>query len=105
VILYEAELNPFELMALLLKIEAVLGRVRQERWGPRVIDLDLLFWDDTVLESDFLTLPHPRLSERGFVLNPLVEVAPDWVHPKLRLSASALLEKLPADGSKLIKLG
>ncbi|MBN2141351.1 MAG: 2-amino-4-hydroxy-6-hydroxymethyldihydropteridine diphosphokinase [Desulfovibrionaceae bacterium] len=73
--------SPEGVMSTLLAIEAQLGRERGEPGGPRVIDLDLLLWDDLVMQSDFLTLPHPRMLKRAFVLVPLREIAPDLVLP------------------------
>ena len=103
VLIYETCLFPEELMTLLLQIEAGLGRVREERWGPRTIDLDLLFLGGAVLESPLVTLPHPRLHLRGFVLYPLSEAAPGWIHPLLGETAEALLKKLPEGGPRLVK--
>jgi 2-amino-4-hydroxy-6-hydroxymethyldihydropteridine diphosphokinase len=103
VIVYQTKMSPLELIHLLLRIESELGRIREERWGPRLIDLDLLFLGDIMLENELLSLPHPRLHERAFVLKPLMEVAPDWIHPKLGLDVSALLDKLPKDSPKTIK--
>ncbi|MBI3322216.1 MAG: 2-amino-4-hydroxy-6-hydroxymethyldihydropteridine diphosphokinase [Candidatus Omnitrophica bacterium] len=91
------ELPPLDLMAGLLEIEDVLGRKREgPRWGPRVIDLDLLAYDDLKLEEPNLTIPHPRLHQRRFALEPLTELAPDWKHPGLGRTASELLRALPA---------
>lgn len=73
----DTTLSPHELLAECQRIEAALGRVRDERWGPRTIDLDLLWYDNTTLADATLTLPHPRMSERSFVLTPLAEIAPD----------------------------
>lgn len=77
--LVETALPPEALLAACLAVEAELGRVRLERWGPRVIDIDLLTYDGLSFASDRLTLPHPRMLERGFVLVPLAEIAPDLV--------------------------
>ena len=82
----ETQLSPRQLLQALLDIEAQLGRQRQERFGPRTIDLDLLLFDDQVIDEENLTIPHPRLQERLFVLEPLAEIAPKAVHPILGLS-------------------
>lgn len=77
----ETPLPPRALLAALLGLEADFGRIRQERNGPRTLDLDLLLYDDLVLDTPDLTLPHPRLHLRAFVLAPLAEIAPDLVIP------------------------
>ncbi|MBE0504834.1 MAG: 2-amino-4-hydroxy-6-hydroxymethyldihydropteridine diphosphokinase [Desulfuromonadales bacterium] len=74
-------LAPYALLQLLQTIEHDLGRVRNERWAERTIDLDLLFYDDLILQNGSLTLPHPRLHERAFVLLPCAEIAPTLLHP------------------------
>lgn len=89
----ETELGPRELLERLLAIEERLGRVRRERFGPRTIDLDLLVYEDAVVDEPGLTLPHPLLHERRFALEPLAELAPDLEIPG-RGSVSALLSKL-----------
>ena len=100
----ECGMSPQELLALLLDVERKMGRVRKERWGPRVIDLDLLFFDEAIISGQGLEVPHPRLHERRFVLTPLVEIAPDVVHPILKKSAFDLLAALPAEGPWVEKL-
>ncbi len=72
-------LSPQELLAECLRIEAALGRVRQKRWEPRIIDIDLLVYDQISLQSEQLTIPHPLLSERNFVLIPFAEIAGDYI--------------------------
>ncbi|MDR1309240.1 MAG: 2-amino-4-hydroxy-6-hydroxymethyldihydropteridine diphosphokinase [Deltaproteobacteria bacterium] len=104
VALLATDLEAIPLLRTLVDIEGLLGRVRVERWGPRLIDLDLLFRDQQIIEAPELTLPHPRLHERGFVLFPLAEVAPNWCHPVLGLTVSELLERLPEDGPEVRKL-
>lgn len=74
-------LDPFELLQLLQTIENENGRVRSARWSERTLDLDLLFYGDLILSTGLLTLPHPRLHERAFVLFPLSEIAPKLLHP------------------------
>jgi len=75
------QISPQALLAQLLAIEQEFGRVRQEHWGPRTLDLDLLLYDDLILQQPNLQIPHPRMTERAFVLVPLVEIAPDWIEP------------------------
>ncbi len=94
---------PEQVMARLLRIEYSLGRTREVPDGPRTIDLDLLLYGDVLSDTEFLRLPHPRLHERRFVLEPLVEVAPRLVHPVLKKTMAELLESL-ADKSKVKKL-
>lgn len=72
---------PQLLLETLLAIEQKFGRVRQERWGPRTLDLDLLLYDDLILDTPTLQIPHPRMRERAFVLVPLAEIAPNWLDP------------------------
>lgn len=77
----KVEMQPYRLLETLLKIETKFGRVRRERWGPRSLDLDLLLYDDLIIDTPTLQIPHPRMRDRAFVLVPLAEIAPDWVEP------------------------
>ena len=77
----ETTLAAKPLLEALIKVERQLGRVRQERWGARTIDLDLLLFDEEIIDAPSLIVPHPRMHERRFVLEPLVEIAPDLRHP------------------------
>lgn len=79
VVAISTSLTPHELLDHCLGIEESLGRVRRERWGPRTIDLDLLMFGDVVMDDDRLTLPHPRMAARSFVMVPLAEIAPETI--------------------------
>jgi 2-amino-4-hydroxy-6-hydroxymethyldihydropteridine diphosphokinase len=85
----------------LLEIEKELGRVRREKWEPRVIDLDLLLYGDHLLSSQELIVPHPLMHERRFVLQPLAELIPDYIHPTLQVSIDGLLNNLNSPPSPL----
>jgi 2-amino-4-hydroxy-6-hydroxymethyldihydropteridine pyrophosphokinase len=91
-------LDPRELLERLKRLETKLGRVAGLRWGPRQIDLDILFFDDIVLDSPGLTIPHPHLHERAFVLVPLADLAPGLCHPILHKTVGELLSALDATG-------
>jgi 2-amino-4-hydroxy-6-hydroxymethyldihydropteridine diphosphokinase len=89
----QTDLNPGELLRILLDVEQRLGRIRGERNGPRTIDLDLLLYGDLILKEPGLTLPHPRMHERSFVLEPLSEIAASAIHPVLRCTVRQLAEE------------
>lgn len=96
--LLDVELTPQELLETLLRIEAKFGRVRQERNGPRTLDLDLLLFDDLILDIPNLQLPHPRMRERAFVLVPLAEIAPNWIEPISGKAIAQLVQTLDCSG-------
>jgi 2-amino-4-hydroxy-6-hydroxymethyldihydropteridine diphosphokinase len=95
----DTDLDPFAMLRRLLQIESEAHRVRVERWGPRTLDLDLLFYDDYTIESEELTVPHPRFAERRFVLEPLSEVAVEFCpsHWRDRLPAYGVYPRGPID--------
>lgn len=101
--LIQTPLSPQGLMQQLLAIEAEFGRLRQERWGPRILDLDILFYGDQVILEPDLHIPHPRLRERAFVLVPLAEIAPDWIDPVTGQSVIDLCNAVDGQGVERLK--
>ena len=87
-------LSPKELMEKLLEIELKMKRKREMRWGPRIIDIDIIFFDDLISDDEYCILPHPRMEERSFVLEPLNEIAPNKLHPILKKRVFKLLEEV-----------
>jgi 2-amino-4-hydroxy-6-hydroxymethyldihydropteridine diphosphokinase len=96
-------LGPEELLRLLQQIEAALGRVRGEKWGPRLIDLDLLLYNGEMIFTPNLVVPHPEMHHRAFVLAPLAEIAPRAWHPVLLKNAEDLLAELDAEDRKALQ--
>ncbi|WP_170333877.1 2-amino-4-hydroxy-6-hydroxymethyldihydropteridine diphosphokinase [Ruegeria arenilitoris] len=115
--LIETDLDPNGLLELLHRVEHEFGRAREQRWGMRTLDLDLVCWEDLVLPDqaeykrwfnlaadqqsqvapDQLIVPHPRLQDRAFVLVPMADIAPDWRHPVLDLTVTEMIARLPAE--------
>lgn len=93
----ETALSPFELLDFLQGVERTMARKKEIRWGPRNIDLDLLLYEDEVINSEKLILPHPRMHLRKFVLMPLAEVARDKIHPVYKKTITNLLQNLKED--------
>ena len=89
-----SSLTPRKLLDELKTVEDKLGRARGEKWGPRTIDIDIIFYDDLVIDCDELQVPHPASHLRRFVLEPLCEISPDLIHPRLGVPLSLLLDKL-----------
>ncbi|ADQ03757.1 2-amino-4-hydroxy-6-hydroxymethyldihydropteridine pyrophosphokinase [Caldicellulosiruptor owensensis OL] len=87
-------LSPFELLEFVLEIENKMGRKRLFKWGPRNIDIDILFYDDWVIDTEKLKIPHPELHKRLFVLEPLCEIEKDFVHPVLKKNVYELYTQL-----------
>lgn len=93
----KTELPPKKLMSEFQQIETALGRERETEWGPRTIDIDLLFYDNLILSEDNLQIPHPLVHERLFILEPLKEIAPGFIHPVIEKSIEDLLEERKVD--------
>jgi len=98
----ETQLNPHQLLRCLQRQEKEMGRERKERWGPRIIDLDIIFFNQCIIATEDLTIPHPLADQRNFVLTPLKEIAQNFVHPLLSMTVSQLLKNCP-DTSIVIK--
>ena len=97
----ETEFAPFELLTEIKAIEKEVGRTPTFRYGPRLIDIDILFFDDLILNEENLTIPHPMLAERAFVLVPLDEIAPQFIHPLLQQTIHELVRKVDQNGIML----
>ena len=96
--LLQVKISHLMLLETLLAVEAQFGRVRRERWGARSLDLDLLLYDDLILSTSTLTLPHPRMRERAFVLVPLAQIAPDWIEPVSGMAIAQLVQAVDCSG-------
>jgi 2-amino-4-hydroxy-6-hydroxymethyldihydropteridine diphosphokinase len=103
VVQIETHLAPRQLLWNLMLIERRLGRVRTQQWGPRVIDLDLLLYGEEVVDEDDLQVPHPHMTQRSFVMVPMVEIDPLLVHPVTNQTMLSILQRLGAD--PLVKHG
>lgn len=101
----ETSLSPARLLEYLKRIEVKVGRKETFRFGPRMIDLDIIFYNGEVIDSPPLIIPHPRLAERSFVLMPLADLAPDYRHPILGDSVSEMLAKVDTKGIIIISPG
>ncbi|NPA52557.1 MAG: 2-amino-4-hydroxy-6-hydroxymethyldihydropteridine diphosphokinase [Aquificae bacterium] len=88
------DLSPFELLNFIKKIEKNLGRKKRYRWGPREIDIDIIFYGNLILDTKVLKIPHPLLQDRDFVLKPLLELEPNFVHPKIKKTIIELYSNL-----------
>jgi 2-amino-4-hydroxy-6-hydroxymethyldihydropteridine diphosphokinase len=100
----ETSLSPRELLSLCLLIEKQMGRIREEKWGPRIIDIDILCYGSQIINEPDLIIPHPYLHERAFVLIPFKEISPEFVHPVLKKSMIQLTELLDSDQVQQVKL-
>ena len=96
----ETEFSPWKLLKFIKKLEGSMGREHTFRNGPRLIDIDILFYDQLESEQSGLVIPHPRIAERAFVLVPLAEIAPDLLHPVLQVTIRDLLGRIDSQGIK-----
>jgi len=97
VVLVQSDLAPREILKKVLNIEMVMGRRREEKWGPRIIDIDILFYGEEIISEPGLQIPHPELHKRRFTLEPLAEIAPDLYHPILKKNILTLKSELIDD--------
>lgn len=102
VISWETELSPENLLIFLKDTEQEIWRIHRYRWWPREIDIDILFYDDLILETENLIIPHIWISERDFVLKPMLDLEPNFIHPKLKKSVSELFEELNKENYTII---
>lgn len=86
-------LSPEAALRIMLDIEQDMGRIREEKWGPRIIDIDILLWRDQIIKTKSLTVPHPGLPQRSFTLIPLAEIAPEFLHPESEKTITQLLSE------------
>jgi 2-amino-4-hydroxy-6-hydroxymethyldihydropteridine diphosphokinase len=94
----QTSLEPLDLLTTLQAIETEFGRVREQHWGARTLDLDLLLYDDRIIDTPSLQVPHPRMTERAFVMIPLAEIAPDWIEPRSGYAIADLCDRLEYAG-------
>lgn len=97
-------LSPFEVLNSIKSMEGEIGRTPTFRYGPRVIDIDILLYDDLIMDEDRLTLPHPRMTERAFVMVPLDEIAPQYIHPVFQQTIHELLQNLDTSSARLFSV-
>lgn len=98
----DTSFTPQMLLETLREIERQLGRERKEKWGPRTIDLDILLYGDEIINTPDLTIPHPRMSQRAFVMIPLIEIAPELIHPVFKKTMKQLADVLPKENMPVL---
>jgi 2-amino-4-hydroxy-6-hydroxymethyldihydropteridine diphosphokinase len=98
------DLTPRQLLHFNQQLEKRIGRTKEVRWGPRLIDIDILFYDDIISCSEELTIPHPQIAQRAFVLVPLADIAPDLVHPQTGQTVTEMVAQVDTSGVVAIRL-
>lgn len=98
----QTDLTPRDLLTFVKSVEKDVGRIARFRWGPREIDIDILFYDDILFKDETLEIPHPRLHERDFVLVPLLELAPNLIHPVLKKTIQQIVDAFPQKNISII---
>jgi 2-amino-4-hydroxy-6-hydroxymethyldihydropteridine diphosphokinase len=104
VFLLETDWQPRQLLEKVGEVEQALGRQRTGKWGPRTLDLDILLYDDRIIREPDLSIPHPELEKRRFVLEPLAEIAPDLVHPVFKKTVAEMKQALKDQGQQIKKV-
>lgn len=99
----ETNLEPLELLKFVKQIEQEIGRVHRFRWGPREIDIDIIFYDDITFKDDLLEIPHPRAHERDFVLLPIADIDKNFIHPTKQKTIETLLSELSIEQTAVLK--
>lgn len=100
----ETDLEPEELLHFVKNIEQEIGRIHRFRWGPREIDIDIIFYGHEVFKNEYLEIPHPRVHERDFVLIPIADIDENFVHPVMSSTVRELLETLPAQNDAVLRM-
>jgi 2-amino-4-hydroxy-6-hydroxymethyldihydropteridine diphosphokinase len=100
----ETDLSPYDLLDMIKNLEKQLGRIERFRWGPREIDIDIIFYGDQVIESDKLNIPHVKFRERSFVLQPLYDLNPELIDPVTKQTIKALLQQLDVSDQSLLPI-
>lgn len=95
------DLKPQELLKQIKELEQQLGRKKRFRWGPREIDIDIIFYDNLILQAEMLEIPHPRMHERDFVLQPVIDLEPNYLHPLLHKTVQQLLVEIPKNETSI----
>lgn len=103
-VIIDSQLSPQSLLIQLKDIEKQIGRIHRGKWGPREIDLDILLYENYVIDGSDLTIPHPEFHKRSFVLIPLEQLTPDWIHPVIGITIRDLKERLQDMDQTMVRI-